>query len=65
MYREIRRRRNELVTEMYLLLKRKDDLGNILTVDENAEGLQAFVKETDIVERQVRCAPCWIYFLIV
>ena len=49
--REIRRRRNELVTEMYSLLKRKDELGNIMKIEDHDEGLEAYVNEQDIINQ--------------
>lgn len=51
MSREIRRRRNELVTEMFCLLKRKDELGDIMRVDEGDEALQEYVGSMDILAK--------------
>ena len=44
--REIRRRRNELVTQMFFLLKRKDELGNVMKIDEDDPGLLGFFPES-------------------
>ena len=51
MSREIRRTRNELVTELFFLMKRKDELGNIMRVDDGDAALQEFVGSMDILSK--------------
>ncbi|KAF7793082.1 hypothetical protein EIP86_004189 [Pleurotus ostreatoroseus] len=49
---EIQRRRHELLREMYHLLKRKDDLGTMISVDEHDKAkLASFVDEWDLTKK--------------
>ncbi|KAI0957451.1 hypothetical protein AcW1_005838 [Taiwanofungus camphoratus] len=46
---EISRRRNELLKEMYNLLRRRDDLGPVLNVDESSEeSIEVFIERFDL-----------------
>lgn len=38
---------------MFFLLKRKDELGNVMKIDEDDPGLQTFVADLDLVNRCV------------
>ena len=49
LYREINERRNELLREMFHLIQKRDNLGSVISVDEDGDGsLQLFLERFDM-----------------
>lgn len=53
MHREIHRRRNDLLVEMFYLMKRKEDLSSMGALDEDKAELSEFMNNMDIMKQCV------------
>ena len=49
-YREIYQRRRDLLVEMFVLIKRKENLSSVTPLDEEDDEFQEFMNERDILQ---------------
>ena len=52
-FRAITQRRNELLRQMYYMIRRRDRAGSIVNLDDNDDGLEEFMDKFDLDKKYV------------